>query len=413
MRQTTTAILLAALLVLAGCNTTTSAPGSTQADATTGTTVETATTPDTATAPSTGTATQTETTTTDQTRTTTAPAVSADLLPPGVNASGLADVPALWRAHIENVNDEDGYRHVLTFTNRSGGERVIRLHSDGPRARAAFDSEETVSHAWMADDGNVSAVWNTSAPRREYYSHAGIAGVGPLYLLGFAEGYPNVLLEYGEFAVDGTVERDGQTHVRLRATGVSDEDVSGFQLWQFFGGSEFAGMDGTVLVTPEGTVTSMDLALHGDDEDVPTLEADFALDQDVGPVERPAWLGEVPQLSLSLAEPADQTGTERLLVAENTGDVALEAGTNVTLSLYSQELGNVTLSEPVEPGQTMYCYVVGDTYDGDLRVAVGDRPTVPDDAAGFAVVDPFVRIEQGPLTASFGIPDNESAETSF
>ncbi|WP_435317391.1 hypothetical protein [Haloarchaeobius sp. TZWSO28] len=398
MRQTVTALLVVTLLVLAGCNTTSTAPGTTATDApTVETTVATDTT---ATAATTGTPPPTETTT--------APSVSPDLLPPGVNDSGLADVTTLWQAHIENVNDDDGYRHVLTLANRSGGERVIRLHSDGPRARGVLAGGGTETHAWMADDGNVSAVWNTTSAQRKYYAHAGLDGIGPLYVLAFAEGYPNFLLEYGEFAVDGTVERDGHRYVRLRATGVNNENVSGFQLSQFFGSGRFADMTGTVLVTPEGTVAAMDLELYDEGADTPALRAEFDLQTDVASVERPDWLGEVPHLAVSTAEPDPQTSTDRLLVAKNTGDVALQAGSNVTLSLYSQELGTVTVPESVEPGETMYLYVVGSTYDGELRVAVGDRPTLPEDAAAFAVVDPFVRVEQGPVTASFGIPDNES-----
>ncbi|MCT9095726.1 hypothetical protein [Haloarchaeobius sp. HME9146] len=409
MRQATKALLLAVLLVLAGCNTMQSAPGTTATDTTApGTTAEPTTVTQTE-------ATATPTTTPAlATETTNAPSVSTDLLPPGVNDSGLADVTTLWQAHTENVNDDDdGYRHVLTLANRSGGERVIRLHSDGPRARGVLAGGDTETHAWMGDDGNVSAVWNTTSAQRSYYSHAGLDGIGPLYVLAFAEGYPNFLLEYGEFAVDGTVERDGQRYVRLRATGVNNENVSGFQLSQFFGGGRFADMSGTVLVTPEGTVTAMDLELYDEGADTPALRADFDLQTDVASVERPDWLGEVPRLAVSTAEPDPQTSTDRLLVAKNTGDDALAAGTNVTLSLYSQELGNVTVPESVDPGETMYLYVVGSTYDGELRVAVGDRPTLPEDAAAFAVVDPFVKVEQGSITASFGIPDNESAETSY
>lgn len=425
MRSTSVAIAVAVVVVLAGCS---GAPGSTSAPTATGgptTDGGVATTDDTTSLADGGASTtrgETATTTTAATTTTTGPTTAAGTtagrgtttaedgagsLPPGVNESGLVDPAALWRAHLDGAYDGDGYRHVLSFANESGGTWTVRVHGSETVSSvlATVGNATETSRVWYADGGNVTATWNESSAAREYYENAGLQSVGPALVAAVAEAYPASFLRVGAYVVDGTVERDGRTLVRLRATGVS-EDAAAERGVQFLSGTP-TDVDGTVLVARDGKVASMNLTVDRAENE--SLAVSFAVDDAPGAVPRPDWLADVPDVALTVAERTD-TDRVRVLAVENTGSEPIPAGRTLSVSRSGLTFGNATLPDAVAPGENASLYQVGDsTFDASVRVGVGTEPSLPANATDFGYgSNVVVTLRDGPITVTVGLPENET-----
>jgi len=103
---------------------------------------------------------------------------------------------------------------------------------------------------------------------------------------------------------------------------------------------------------------------------------------------------------------------DRLLAYEYTGDQSLEAGTTLAIGTGTsgfdvETAANVTLEQSVTPGETVYVYRTGDGEDATYTAAVGERPSVPDDAVAFSeVVTVTVRIGDTELEAGASTRDD-------
>lgn len=412
MRSTAAAALVALLVALAGCGTAVPGTDSTAGPTSTGASVDS--TGGTTTGDDAGATTSTATTSTTTAGrstaagTTTAGSVAGDL-PPGVNASGIADHGALWSAHTEIAYAGGGYEHVVVFAG-AGNRTTIRLRASGnaSNARATFGNGTASEYAWYADGGNRSATWNTTSPERAYYERAGLSSVGPALLVAVAESYPATLLRRVAVEPAGTVERDGRTYVRLRATGVADAESTSGLFRTSLPHDEYAAANGTVLVSSEGFVAAMDLTLVPA-TDGEALSVTMNASRTAPAVEPPAWLESAPALSTSVVDRSDR-GHPQVLAVENTGDVAISAGATLSAGKSGFDFGNVTLSEAVEPGETAYVWLDGNsTFDADVDVAVDDRPTVPADAPDFgSATGIVVTVVDGNVTVAVGLPENET-----
>ncbi|MFC6952409.1 hypothetical protein [Halorubellus litoreus] len=413
MRSTAAPVLVALLVALAGCGTAVPGTNSTPDATTAGDgTAEAATTASDDSGATTSTAATTTTTTARSTAagtTTTSEAVDGDL-PPGVNASGIVDAGTLWSAHTEVAYDGDGYEHVLALAGDAGNRTTIRLRAsaNASRALAAFENGTATEYAWFADGGNRSATWNTTSPERAYYERAGLSSVGPALVVAVAESYPAYVLRRVAVEPAGTVERDGRTYVRLRATGVAESETGGGVFEPSLPSDEYADANGTVLVSREGFVASMDLSLDPADGGT-ALSVTMNATRTAPAVEPPDWLGDAPALSTSVVERTDR-GEPLLLAVENAGDVAVSTGATLSIGKTGFDFGNVTLSEPIAPGETAYVSLDGNsTFDADVEVAVGDRPTVAGDAPDFGSASGVVvTVVDGNVTAAVGLPENET-----
>lgn len=412
MRSTAATLLVVLLVALAGCGSsqvaTTGPTDASTTDAGSATTTTTAGGETTRASTATNTAT---TTTTTATTTTDGSGGAEDGLPPGVNESGPTDATALWQAHVGQAYGGDGYRHVLAFSDGAGNRSTVRLRASGnaSTARVAFENATWTSYAWFADGGNRSALWNESSPARSYYDNAGLGAIGPTLLVGIGEAYPKVVLDRVSLVPDGTVTRDGRELVRLRVTGTEPSDAASGLYTPSLPVEEFDSANGTVLVTREGFVASMNLTLVPSGGRDP-LSVSMTTARTAPPVERPNWLETVPDLDVSVVERTDRDRAQ-LLAVENEGSATVAAGSTYAVGKTGIDFGNVTVDEALEPGETAYVYLDGESsYDADVRVVVGDRPTLPSDAPGFGYTSGIVvTVTDGNLTAGFGIPANETS----
>jgi len=311
--------------------------------------------------------------------------VSAEQYPPGVAANGtLVNASSLLDAHVAATANES---RVLTQRWTNPNETVVRSYAhgadrtpyystfertaDGQRATEAFYGTDAREYSRVSVNGETyygvvqDSITNTRAWTND-------DTFGPRFALYQA-------LAAGNYSVNGTVERDGRTFVRLSADDVS---LAQRHLYDSY--------EGTALVTPDGVVHDIDaVTTAGSDGMEIRTENSITLDADAEWTGPPSWVAEVPHLSLSIVEDGNA------VALRNTGGTALPANTTLHVSASTEPVwgpnpparagdvaGTVTTNARLEPGDTVYV-----TADQNVSAfALHDEPARGDYTFGFAGV---------------------------
>ncbi|WP_353634061.1 hypothetical protein ABSL23_13165 [Halobacterium sp. NMX12-1] len=400
-RRTALAVCIALLLVTAGCSGGTG-PSSTATSSDAATTgAATTTTADDAPAPepevpasSTG---------VDTGNGTWSPNVGVEEYPPGVAENGtLANVSALLDAHFAATANASV---VFTYGMTGPNQTVSRTYGHGADGRPFYSSRDENT----SDGGRVveETYWNGSRGYSRVYAstrpelgtvHRGFQNV--TYLLetykpgGEAFGRRTDLgtpLHLGNYSVNGTVERGDRTLVELTA-----DDASGDAA------DSMTDFDGRVLVTPDGVVyeATSSTTQSADDGTEERYAWNVSLQTGVEWTGPPAWMDDIPQLSVSIVEDG------RAVELRNTGGAALPANTSLDIFARNDPLhGEVRSGEPrnarsglrpperaatvttdvrLEPGEAVYVTAGADGNASSF--ALHDEPTSGEYTFGFAGV---------------------------
>lgn len=331
---------VALLLLVAGCS-----GGTTQTS-----TITTAT--------STATATPTTSASTPTTTGTWTPNASVEQYPPGVASNGtLTNVTVLLDAHFDAMaNQSMALTNEWTGPNESGVRRYVHgadqtpyysaynRTTDGDRITEEF--YWTGSHGYSRatfDERTRYSVFQNSTAGVNAWSHDDL--FGPRFALQSA-------LVGGNYSVNGTVERDGRTFVRLTADEVSPTLNGTYEAYE-----------GTALVTPDGVVYSVTTSVARDTDDTTKnhFEQSITLDTDVDWSGPPSWVADVSHLTVSTVEGG------HALEVRNTGGTALPANASFTISvsnhtvwgtpIHGDVTGTVTTAARLEPGDSVYVTV--------------------------------------------------------
>ena len=330
-RRAALAVCVALLLVIAGCNGATT-PNSTATTSTTDT----------------GTTATTSTTTTATTATTTtgtwSPNAPTELYPPGVAANGtLTNVSTIVDAHFEaTANKSMALTHKWTTANESHVHRyahganqtpyysTITHEEDG--SRVVKEYYRTDSHGYLRTAAGNRTGYDVLQNSTLTVDSTLVRGspFGPRHTLW-------TLLNGGNYSVNGTVERNGQTFVQLTADEPSppgkDMDITAYE--------------GTVLVTPDGVIYNADESFVQErDGTTEPVESSITLDTDVAWSGAPSWVATLPHLSISIVEDG------HALEIRNRGGAVLPA--NTTFDVDGANEGTVTTNERLEPGDAFY-----------------------------------------------------------
>lgn len=175
------------------------------------------------------------------------PTPPAAALPPGVTPSGIENTSALARAHRAALVDRS--YQVVVVTNESTGEhwaherRVARVHN------------RTVYLLWQTRTTRENRTERVVyADGRERFTRCETAACpsGPIDSVGDDTGGTVLgLLSGANSSVDGTVRRDGRVHYRLVVTG------SPFGIGSPYGVIEVTNYTATALVAPSGLVSDL------------------------------------------------------------------------------------------------------------------------------------------------------------
>ena len=364
------AVVLAGMLLLAGCS---GAPGTT-----TDPTVTDSTTAPTDSTVANSTATPSPSPTATEVPATGTPPAELSF-PNGTNADGIDNASALIEAHFAALN-ESTYRVRATQTHNDGPEEFLVAEA-GERVRIRSDSGVTLGrNTWStanqtvgrtedplwSDDDSVSYTVNGRGTLR----HELAENLPSLYAT-----VPLTGIGYGEFAFAGVVDHDGDRLLRFVATDANESVVEAQNRLSI------SSYDATLLVSENGMVheATVDMrsqnATYRGENGTYFSNTEYTATTGVEP-RPPSWLSNVPDISVSL------TGNGSLLAIENDGTVAVENAT-VNLGPFGPY---ETIEGPFEPGETRYLGVEADS--GDLVLA-SERP----DTAGLQRLHTPVRLQ--------------------
>nr|WP_232703556.1 hypothetical protein [Halobacterium wangiae] len=172
----------------------------------------------------------------------------------------------------------------------------------------------------------------------------------------------------GNYSVNGTVERGGRTFVQLTADEPSPTS------W----GTSLTSYEGTALVTPDGVVYNTEKSFVQDRDDTTRrVNSSITLETGIDWSGPPSWIGDVPQLSLSIVEDG------HAFEIRNTGGVTLPANASFRVSAsneyaldhvsFGDKFGTVTTDAPLEPGDAVY--VTASVDENSKSVTLHDDPT--------------------------------------
>jgi len=312
------------------------------------------------------------------------PVSAMESLPAGVTAEKVTNVSALFDVESGAFADS-GFEYDMRLYNTTRPD--VRFH-------IANDTEATflnasvpamdLSEQYYLGPTEVG-VHNTSTGAVAYgkgptpvRTSAGFAAV--IFAL-FPQGYVGSL----EWEAEGVYTTDsGEQRLVLESAGRNETASEGiFAPSLVAEGEQFRSASGRIEVTASGVVRYGNVSAtveRGGETYTKGLE--FT----IGPygaesIPKPDWLEAVPEPTLSVES------SDRLLAYEYAGDRPLPAGSNLTVGsggFGSAASTNVTLSESVSPGETVYVYRTGSGADVSYAASVGQRPTLPDDATAFS-----------------------------
>jgi len=287
--------------------------------------------------------------------------------PPGVGADGSVDGAVLEREHYRALQ---GSSFRLDVSEDGGPDpRTFTLYNGSEATRIAFGPSGDGGTFYIA--GQVVTVLDDERSPTKTYSfgttdQGSIAGATHLSLVGT---YPGRYLRVGTFERDGTVVRDGETLTRLSATGVNETALAERESTTTDG--NLTDMSGTVLVRSDGLVREMSLQQTFDTGETASLNVTLGR-LGTTSVGEPGWIDEAPRLEGSFSA----NGT--VLELAHTGGPELPAGTTLTIDFGELRAGlppsNATLEEPVFPGDSVSVYATGTVLDPAVEVRADSAP---------------------------------------
>jgi len=312
---------------------------------------------------------------------------SVDQYPPGVADDGmLVNATALLDAHFAATADQSvNYTTEWSDPDRS----YVRTYARGPNRTPYYSTdtdtsfEEPVTRQLYATAEQtyfrMSAATRTLTRVRQHVPPTKELW-GPETVVGPRETLSH-FLNRGNYSVNGSVERGGETLVRLDAR----EGTS-------LVGESLAEYEGRLLVTPEGVVEEVDESFGTGANDTADGRSEGSVTVDTSSEwAEPSWLADVPRLSVSLVEDG------RAVEIRNTGGATLSA--NATFRVFGREApidwgppapfidtgaaGNVTPGS-LAPGEAVYVTAGADGAASSF--ALHDDPTAGEYAFGSASV---------------------------
>lgn len=349
------AILVAALLVFAGCTGTTGSD-----DAGTDTTTETPT--------------ETPTETTRP-----APTLDDVEFPPGVSETGVS--ADLLTAHTLSLSGESFTVDVETTVNGDASVTTIRV-ADGtalattatPRGERVAWTNGSGTYSRATENGETSYAVGAETFDRERFSQTRRM---------------ETFVEAGAYEPTEVVVRNGTPLVRIEATGLDDATTIERQ----YGADSVESFDATLLVDEDGRIREMRTSLTLVRGDGTVTQSTTITTHSVGEttVERPDWTATAAEQATTVD--VSRTDDGEFVAIEHTGGSAIEAGAFLTLSIASDDSHYDTqLETDLEEGETLYLYVE----NGRLQQSVGERPADADPAtlSGFIHVSAYAGGQQ-------------------
>jgi hypothetical protein len=324
--------------------------------------------------------------------------------PPGVDDGGV-NGSAIGAAHY-SILQNSSFQVDVSQT-RGENSTTFTLVNGTEANRIDIEQPDGSVSQFYISENVVTNLNDTQSPPKTYsYGSTGeqfAAGFIYAILLGV---YPGQQLSVANLETGGTVTQNGEELTRLLVTGANQTAVveSGFTTTD----ANLTDITGEILVRSDGLVREMDLRQSFDNGETQNLSFGLTGFGDTT-AEDPSWLDEAPRLEGSLSE----DGT--VMELAHTGGSEVPAGTTLTLASGGFGGGlfptNVTLSESVGSGDSLYVYATGDSTNPTVEVSVNNEPT-PTNALNLSEYTPQVSGTLGEVRFVIGVPDEGNQLTS-
>lgn len=314
-------------------------------------------------------------------------AVSPDMYPPGVDSSGVTNATALVSAHFEAAGANAETR--MAFESSGGTLGLVhRNGSAGERLRYVNETTGQSDTFWRS--GSTVVRRNVSKSPPITYSYGETNTYTGYQFLGLIRVIPFTTLNAMSLSVDGTTTVDGQELLRLSIDSFN-RSTDGLSLQ-----SGLEDPNGYALVTSEGAIRE----LHWDATNTNTSQTESITVTVSGvgttSVTEPDWAGGYPDATVSTASDG------QVLALTHQGGGTIEAGTRMQVGSGFSPFGNVTLSESLASGETLYIVASGRFGDYNITANVGTQPSVPENAASFSRRVPSVSAFLDGVTLQYG-----------
>jgi len=307
--------------------------------------------------------------------------VPSDLRPPGANARAIVRPQTLLRAHVSAMRNVSS-ASTVSFTSLSGNGTAAVEYDVARTAAGDYASSRRTTGNGTPVGENVyvsgdAVTIQSVQPNDTTYRYA----TGPTRTR-FQYGQPSnplpsVALFY--FSVSSGMKAtdfatvNGQKTVRYDATGVNESRFRQFRGALGVPNGTVEDFSVTAYVSANGVLQDAEATL-----DVETGAGDvrsFTLDHRVdsygsASVSKPSWVSAVPQLNGSVVE----NGTAVRLANEGDGTLFEH-----TVGVQGNVTTSADVNESIAPGEVRYLYVTGTGNDTTLRVT-DDRRGIPSDA---------------------------------
>ena len=381
-RWTAIAIVLVAVVVLAGCGGATSGNTETPTDESSVTTVAT-----TSPQPTTDGGTTVQGTTGPGSTSTATPAAGLEneSLPPGVTTTGVTNASALVEANLRHVRSQ-GYAARTNLSMRGVGANVTTTTEE----RWGRDGTFLIESSSRSSMGDSAATFygngTTTFVRRAVDDRTAYSAVDR----GFYASKWNdsttlaAFVSLGAFDATDARTTDGTTLVTLEASATRNTSASDLHTAEMSlpPSDRISALDGTMVVDLEGRIHSLtmafDLSAEGSSDEV-RFSVRYRLDDTgVASVESPSWI-ETARERVTMADMAVDVRDDVVAITHRGGD-AIPANASVSLVGMENRSGDTTmvrarLESSLEPGETAYFYRPEGASGFEGRIVVGDRPT--------------------------------------
>lgn len=295
----------------------------------------------------------------------------------GVTESGLENDTAIWTGHFQQLyTNNTHYTENVQLQTGSGSARWTYTNgSQGDLFSLTNETDGRSVDFWAATSSSMVAQRNQSKTPAVTIGQGGTSlSTSYRFTSGLIRVVPSTSLTRATLADAGTTTLDGEEVYRFDVTGYNAPDGKEFlNIYQ-----NATAASGTLLVDRRGVIREANVAVTLESDGETTMSTMNYTASDVGAETGapPDWVGTYPQASVS----TEQNGQVLAVAVENC---AIPSGTDIRVGREANPYGNVTLSESVSAGDTLYVVAGGAVGNRTADAQVGSAPSLPSSPASF------------------------------
>ncbi|WP_436926524.1 hypothetical protein [Halosimplex amylolyticum] len=310
------------------------------------------------------------------------PVSAMDSLPPGVTEDDIADKSKLLDSYRNRLSD-GSYALVTEVRNSTGADSRLVLRNDTAVTKLRIEPGDRDGALELYDGSPTYGIHNGTSGGVTY-GHGETSLVSQVSIINiFTVNFGTEWLRAMEWEPAGVTAVDGEQRLVFEASSLNETVArdGGLVVPPVLSeGTQARDVDARMAVTSDGLVRDANVTITADVNGSVRTASTVLTVEPVEPesLSAPEWLAEAPNVELSTAEDG------RLLALDHTGGTPVESGTTLSLTAEREHVGNVTVSEVIAPGDTVYLHRTGKGENAVVHLSAGERPELPENATAFS-----------------------------